>query len=767
MTKADESLVQLQPRHDVVHISRGRTILATSREGAIDQTNGAHGLYVYETRMLSRYSWLIENQLPQLANASPVGQHSWLGYFIHKPPNWRGTPTRDTNPLQQTIEMRISRMVGEGLHEDVEISNHTQIATSVRIALKVDASFESRREVGGKRRQRGKLRRRWKELDGDQAKLIYEYRAKHRYKHQDDEGTVEIDRGITLTLRSESPAKYRSAQIFFAVNLPPHGTWHACLRWQAHVDGNQLPLTANCDDLNGCSDEWSKRQLAFMRDAAEFGIPHDDDLSALVHRVLSRAKSDLAGLRLFDLDKGEHNWKLAAGVPTYLALFGRDTLAAAWQASLLSQNMTQGALSILAKTQAVERNDWRDAQPGRMLHEGHTDPVSSLNFTPESLYYGAVTTSLLYPISVAELWHWTGDRDRVRPFVEPALKALAWADRYSRDKNGFYKYKTCSEQGMKNQGWKDSSDAIVYEDGSQVADPIGTCEMQAFVYAAKLHFAEVLWWFGRMQEAERLYHDSQELKKRFHEKFWMEDEGYIGMALDEHDRLVRSVSSDPCHCVLSGILDSEMARRVANRLMQPDLFSGWGIRTLSSKHPAYNPFAYHRGTVWPVENAGCVLGFARYGLHGEMWRLARSMFEAASLFEHDRLPETFGGHPRDQRHPFPGLYANADSPQAWSASAPITVMQALLGLYPYAPLDTLFLDPWLPDWLPEITLERLKVGKASVTLRFRRKQKGETDYHIEDLQGTLHVIRQPSPWSLTADWGERVKDAVMSLLPGK
>ena len=200
-------------------------------------------------------------------------------------------------------------------------------------------------------------------------------------------------------------------------------------------------------------------------------------------------------------------------------------------------------------------------------------------------------------------------------------------------------------------------------------------------------------------------------------------------------------------------------------MLRSDLFSGWGIRTLSAEHPAYNPFSYHRGSVWPVENGSFVLGFARYGLHGEMHTLARALFEAANLFPHHRLPETFGGQQRTSESPIPGLYTRADWPQAWSASAVFTILQALLSLYPYAPANVLFVDPHLPEWLPEITIGNLRIGKAAVTLEFRRKEDGTTDYKVIDLEGKLHVLRQPSPWSLTAGWTERVKDAILSLLP--
>jgi glycogen debranching enzyme len=206
---------------------------------------------------------------------------------------------------------------------------------------------------------------------------------------------------------------------------------------------------------------------------------------------------------------------------------------------------------------------------------------------------------------------------------------------------------------------------------------------------------------------------------------------------------------------------------VADRLLPADMFSGWGVRTLSSSHPAYNPYSYHRGSIWPVEQATFALGFMRYGLHDHVQRIARAFFEAASLFELHRLPEVFSGHPRDERHPFPALYPRANWPQAWSASAAFLMVQALLGIYPYAPLATLFVDPHLPVWLPEVTVEGLRVGGATATLRFFRRADGRSDYRVVAVEGRLHVLRQPSPWSITATRGERFRDFVESLLPGR
>lgn len=290
--------------------------------------------------------------------------------------------------------------------------------------------------------------------------------------------------------------------------------------------------------------------------------------------------------------------------------------------------------------------------------------------------------------------------------------------------------------------------------------------MQAFIYASKLHFSEILWSLGDIDRAKQLYREAEDLKKRFNKKFWMPKEQFLAMGIDSRGKLIRSIASDPAHCLATGIVEEPLARVMADRFFREDLFSGWGIRSLSRDHPAYNPYAYHRGTVWPMETGILVFGMARYGFQAEANRLARAFFETASLFRNCRLPEVFAGHPRDESHPFPGLYPNADSPQAWSAAAPFLVIQSLLGLCPYAPLGVLFVDPALPEWLPSISLKNVHVGEAVVDLHFSRNEKGETTYRIDRLERDLHIIRQPRPWSLLANYGEQVKDAITSLIPG-
>ena len=768
MAHSDSSLIELQPRSDSEYISRSRTVLITNPEGWVTG-HSDQGLWIYQSRALSRLHWTINGKQPQLSAFSLVNQNSSLGYYITVPKNWKQTPTKESDGAQQSIELRIARTIGDIVHEEVSLTNFTQISTVADLTLEIASDFASPSDASKGEKTLGKITQKWIQRGTNGYELSFDYRAQHRFNHQGDRGVARIHRGVRLALKTDLKAQYRNGKLSLKVKLGPQESRKLVLEWIGQIEGLELEGKGTAYRELGTGRR-EQRLFAIAREPSvtQLTSPGSPTFPALVLTTLERSKRDLAALRLFDLDSQDDEgatWIPAAGLPTYLGLFGRDCLASTWQASLLSTAMIRGSLLQLPKTQGRKIDDWRDEQPGRFVHELHTDPRAVLNFTPHGRYYGGVTGSIYYPVVVSAVWHWTGNKEIVRNYIKPALAGLAWADKYLRDNSGFYRYCTRSSQGEKNQGWKDSDDAIVHADGSQVKDPLGTCEMQAFVYASKMHLAEVLWWLDDSTTALRLYRDAEELKKRFNDFFWMDNIGYFGMAIDSKKRLVKSIASDPGHCLASGIVEGSAAARVADRLMKSDMFSGWGVRTLSADHPAFNPFSYHRGSVWPVENAVFVLAFARYGLHDKMQKLARAMFETAEIFKYRRLPEVFAGHQRDDEHPFPGMYPKANWPQAWSASAPFTVMQALLGIFPYAALNTLFLDPWLPEWLPDFSVENMTVGEARVSLRFTRETDGRTHYKVTDLKGKLHVVRQPSPWSLTAGFGERVKDAITSLLP--
>jgi glycogen debranching enzyme len=766
----ERHLSRLRPRFDTQYVSQGRTVLAVGLDGTV-AAGSPHGLFVHETRLISRLRYTLDGRPPYPVVACNAAQHTWLGYYIALPPGLEVEQDTGSGQVdaasQHTIELRVSRYVGEGVHEDLDFTNYSQRPASFAFAVEADGDFADYEEVKGRRQHSGQLDRTWRRTrDGFELSLRYE--AAHRYDVQGNRGVARITRAVTVrVVRSDTEPRSADGAIVFDVQLAPRARWHACVEFVPEIDGTRLPVH-RCGSFEAADDEYDRRRGMFLDEATRFTAPGAHGLLPVVVAALDQAKRDLAALRLYDLDHGPHAWTMAAGLPIYVALFGRDTLTAAWQSALAGPGAMVGTLHELQRWQGREVNDWRDEQPGRMLHEAHTGPLEMLNMNPRSRYYGSITTSAFFPVVVAELWHWTGDRALVAPLVRSALRALAWLDRHGDvDGDGFYEYQTRSTQGVRHQAWKDSGDAIVDEDGSDVKPPIATCEEQGFVYIGKLLLGEVLWWLGERGEARRLIREAGELKRRFNDTFWLPYEGFFALGLGPDKRPIRSITSNPGHCLATGIVDKALAAATADRLIAPDLFSGWGIRTLSAEHPAYNPYSYHRGSVWPVEHGTFTLGCMRYGLWDHVALIARSQFEAATLFDFYRLPEVFSGHPRDRDHPFPALYPQANSPQAWSASAIFCLLQSMLGLYPYAPLRLLLVDPHLPDWLPEITLENLRVGDASVTVRFFRTATGTTDYRIIDKRGRLHVARQPSPWSLTASVGERLVDLFTSLLPGR
>lgn len=767
--------LRLRPRDDALYVTQNRTALATDLDGFV-HGGPERGLFVHQTRLLSRYRYRIDGRPWQPLALSNLEQHTWMGYYLARSPAAGDDPRFDVlgpggTLAQQPIELRLARFVGDGMHEDVDLTNFTRQSVRFALQLELDADFADQFETKGERQQIGERTLAWRQVAADVWELACEYRVERSYAEDGEHGIARFQCGLSVRIaRPSSPPTYDAATqtVSFAVTLPPRGTWHACIECLAEMDGQRLPLQQRCSAAGGPASEYDRRRAEFMRHSACFTTPEAGTLAPVVISTLEQARRDLAALRLHDLDRGDRAWITAAGLPVYLALFGRDTLTASWQAGMVTADLMRGTLAELAGLQGTRVNDWRDEQPGKMLHQADTGPLAKLNLNPLARYYGSITTSAFYPVVVSELWHWTGDKELVRPFIEPALKALRWLDDDARTLGrGFYAYQTRSRRGVRNQAWKDSSDAIVHADGSQVEPPTATCEEQGFVYLAKLHLSELLWWLDEKDEAKRLYREAGELKERFHAAFWMEDAGFYAMGLDAEGRQIASIGSNAGHCLATGIAEKTCVQRVADRMLAPDLFSGWGVRTLSEQHPAFNPYSYHLGSVWPVEQATFALGFMRYGLHDHAERICRAQFEAAAMFDAFRLPELFSGHPRDAAHPFPSHYPGANSPQAWSASAVFTLLQSLLGIYPYAPLKLLLLDPHLPAWLPEITLHNLRLGDATTSIRFYRKPNGASDYEVLEKDGPLHVLRQPSPWSLTATFAERLVDALKSALPGK
>lgn len=733
----DQGLVHLRARPQCHIISHGETALVAGADGELIATE-EHGLFVRETRVLSHHALRVGGRRLIPVSRSPVRQDQWHSYYLVAPRGKTGAPqARAGDAAKAGLELLLVRTVGEGLHEDVHLTNHADDDVEVMLELRADGDFVGQDEAGQPESPRGRLVR---AIADTNATVDRRWRYRAQRKDPGDGVTRTLD--MTLQLRvDQAPEPADDArQVRFRIRLPARGAWHACLHWEVSVDGDALPPPPCPGGDSAALRErihpaWIDESLV-----ANDGRRSTHGLQIDVVGLLARAQRDLHALRLPRFDAGGA-WTVAAGAPAYLALFGRDMLTTGWQSALLGTQILDRSLGVMAETQGTRRDDWRDEAPGRMLHEARETPEARLNERPTGRYYGSLTSSGLYPFALAQLWDWTGDRARVTPMIEPALRALRWLDNEAQQVPGpFYAVRTRSSKGLDNQTWKDSSESIVDLEGSIVPQPVATCEEQAIVYATKQSFAGMLEDLGRLDEARTLRREADELKRRFNEHFWLEETGFLAMALDPKGRAIASIGSNALRCLASGILEPAIARKVAERAFAPDMFSGWGIRTLSSEHAAYNPHGYHVGAIWPVEHGPFALGLRRYGETERCHRLCLAQFQLADLCEGRRLPECVSGHGRDALHPFPAVYVSANAPQAWSASTPIVLVQALLGIRAQAG-HTLWLDPCLPEWLPELRLHGLRVGSAAVDVHFLRDADGKTHFDVLDGSENLQVRR--------------------------
>jgi glycogen debranching enzyme len=422
-----------------------------------------------------------------------------------------------------------------------------------------------------------------------------------------------------------------------------------------------------------------------------------------------------------------------------VAPFGRDSLVTACQCLLVNPQIAHGTLTALAALQAQADDPWRDSDPGKIPHEVRNGELSRMGTIPHSPYYGTVDATPLFVIVAAEYFRWTADLELLRA-LRPALDAaLAWIDRHGDcDGDGFVEYRSRSPAGLRNQGWKDSPDSILHADGTPAEGPIALVEVQGYVYAAKTRIAAVYDALSDERRASELRAQAGALRRAFNAAFWDEHQGTFVLALDGRKRAVASVTSNPGHCLYCGIVDSAKAAAVSERLMAPDMFSGWGIRTLSAKSPGYNPMSYHNGSVWPHDNAIIAAGLKRYGYSQAAERVAAAVFELAARARDQRLAELYCGFARAEDASVVE-YPLACRPQAWAAGAPFMLLQAILGLEPSAATKALAaVDPQVPEWLGGVKLAGLRVGAASADLTFMPNA-GLTGLLVDEQRGQLAV----------------------------
>ncbi len=692
--------VQVGPPQIAIH--QGQTVLITGEDGQISWPTDK-GLYFRDTRLISAWSVFANGERWVLLNGGPINYYASRVFLTNG-----DFLTQDGHIPARTLSLVVSREIDGGMHEDLDITNYglKPVRFNLEIALRCDFAdtFEVKSDTIIRR---GRISTEWKQ-DTQSLSNIYRNR--------------DFVRGVTITAVS-APVLYANGRLSFEIELAPGAGWHCCLHYDLTDGATRIASPGDCvaHDAEGrhAADlrDWQRRVLKITTSNEEF------------YRYFHQAIADMAALRL-PIGDGDHMVFLpAAGLPWFMAPFGRDSLIVSLQNITVYPEFARGSLEVLGGLQATERDDYRDAEPGKIMHELRYGELAHFKLIPHTPYYGTADATPLWLITLHAAWRATGDRDLLDRHIGTAEACLAWIDASGDlDGDGLQEYQTRSTAGYENQGWKDSGDAVMYPDGTLVRGPKALCELQGYVYDAWQRMAQIHDVLGHADRADELRNKAARLRVRFDEAFWDEASGFYAYALDGDKKQVLSVASNPGHCLWSGIVPPERAARVVRRLMAPDMWSGWGIRTLSADHVSFNPYAYQLGAVWPHDNSIIALGFKRYGFSAEAAHVARDISAAASHFQGNQLPELYAGI---QRHVgnFPVQYLGANVPQAWAAGSAFMLLQAMLGLSGHAADRKVFIDPDLPDWMPDITISDLTVGKQDFSIRFWRDG-DRTDYDV-------------------------------------
>lgn len=705
----------------VITISQGNTFMVTDLNGEIGNA-GEQGIFCDDTRFVSFYGISANGEPWRLASSSTTTYYTARVYLTNSK-----FSTEQGDIAAGTLVLTITRNIGDGVHEDLDIVNYGLAAVHFNLEISLRSDFADLFEVKSHQFvRRGRIISRW---DNPDAEL------RTSYTNGDFHRAV----GYQASNSTSKPG-FANGRITFEIDLAPGAAWHTCADYMLTSGKRERKAVRSCPELLQDT-HFDRLQLQWEQRATGLTSANEE-----IYRLYHQSVEDMGALRLNDHDSSEDVWLPAAGVPWFVAIFGRDSLIVSLQNMMVSPGFARGALEKLAEHQATEVDDWRDAQPGKILHELRVGELAHFKRVPHTPYYGSADATLLYPIVLHEAWKWLGEESLLRKYRDVALRCLEWIDAYGDlDGDGFQEYQTRSSNGYENMGWKDSGDAIVYPDGSQVKQPKALCELQAYTFDAWMRMAEVFEALGETDRAAELRRKAKNLQTSFEQRFWCEEIGTYAFGLDPAKEPIRTVASNAGHCLWSGIASPEHAARVVQRLMEPDMWSGWGIRTLSALNPAYNPFSYQLGSVWPHDNGIIALGFKRYGFAAEAARVARDISQAASRFESHRLPELYSGIER-KPGTFPVQYVGANVPQAWAAGTVFHLLQAILGLQADAPNQRLYLDPDLPAWLPEVTLHGLTVGKARLDLRVW-KENGATRWDASVREGSVEVEQQAwQPW---------------------
>ena len=643
---------------DLVKILDGNTFVVSDSSGDIEASpTDSTGLFSFDTRFLSK--WLLTINGERLSSLSVDDlQYFETRFFL--------VPGTGTVYVDAKLSVIRQRSVGAGFREELKVLNHEDKPVRAMIRVAAGSDFADLFEVKDALEKKGKY---FARVENGRLLLGYE---RETFKRE--------------TLISATPAgRIDKNGLTFAVTIEPHGSWTTVLEVSPSIsqlgvgDGEPVRTRRNMQ----------QKLKRWLDDAPRL----ECDCEPL-RETYRRSLVDLAALRFSPPVAGGHSLP-AAGLPWFMTMFGRDSILTSLQSLPFTAELAATTLRALGEWQGSRLDAFRDEDPGRIMHEMRYGEMTAFEERPHSPYYGNADATPLYVVLLDEYELWTGDRKLVRELEHEARAALNWIDGYADlQRNGYVWYERRNKKtGLENQCWKDSWDSISYRDGRLPGFPRATCELQGYAYDAKTRgarLARLVWKDPAF--AEKLEREAADLKRRFNRDFWVEKDEYFALALDTDGNQVDALASNNGHLLWSGIVEKPKAKAVARHLMEPRLFSGWGVRTLAEGEGRYNPIGYHVGTVWPFDNSFIAWGLRRYGFKEEAARIAEGILDAAEFF-HGRLPEAFGGYARTLTK-YPVQYPTSCSPQAWSTGAPLLLLRTMLGLEPVG--DHLVVDPALP-----------------------------------------------------------------------
>lgn len=692
---------------DVLTIKHEGLFLLSDRFGDIEETSpAALGMYFRDTRFLSRWDLRIDGTRPLRLHGEADRNYSMLVEGTH-PHEWiDGEGKRHVENLQVSRH----RWLECGMHERIKLQNFGAATRDVTVQLRYGADFLDLFEVRGLLRdKRGTVL----EPTLDKATVTLGY-----------QGRDDVTRTTVIDFHATPPDEFTANHAVWRLSIAPRSSVQIEVACQPHA-GDRSPPQLTHTQLDREYSAWRKACTRFRVSNAQ------------LQRYLDRA---IADLRMMQTAGDDGVPAIDAGVPWFSTLFGRDALITAYQSLSVNPDLAKGTLATLAALQGDKVDDWRDEEPGKILHEARVGELAAVGDIPHTPYYGSIDATPLWLVVYGYVWNWTGDREFIESMWPHAERALEWIDRYGdADGDGYVEYRRRSGRGLDNQGWKDSFDGILGADGTIPESPIALAEVQGYVYDAKRRVAKVARALDRGALADELEEQARALRQRFNHDFWCNDLNTFAVGLDGSKAQIRSVASNAGHCLWSGIVEPANAERMARRLMQRDMLSGWGIRTLSALNPGFDPIGYHTGSVWPHDNSLIAHGLMLHGFTKESNRVIDELALAGTHFEASRYPELYCGYSRHDV-PVPVEYPVACRPQAWATGATLLMMRSYAGMSADAPTKTLsIVKPSLPIWLERAELIGLRVGDARVDLLFVQRE-GTTGVQVTRKDGELDVV---------------------------